>query len=599
MQQPNGPPKRYGMTDPISLAGPKAHDLELTKNLENALREDFHLFESPEESQQREEVLGRLQAIANEWVKKVSMDLGLSEGLAPEAGAKIFTFGSYRLGVHGPGADIDTLCVGPRHITRTHFFETLYPMLEQTPEVTELSAVPDAYVPVINFKFGNISIDFLYASLDKSSLPDDLDLLDEGNLKNLEEKSVLSLNGCRVTDQILRLVPNIPNFRTTLRSIKLWAKRRGVYSNVLGFLGGVSWALLVARICQLYPNAAPSTLLSRFFRVYEQWKWPNPVLLTPITDGTLGLGFKVWNPKIHYSDRGHLMPIITPAYPCMNSTYNVSESTLRILKEEFARGRDITFKIEQNGEPWNTLFLPSDFFYRYKIYIQIDIFADTEEHHRKWEGWVESKLRLLIKKLEITPLLKTAHPFPVSYNIPDHGKPKWEYSSTFFMGITFNISKNTNGPRNVDLTPPVLEFTTLVREWQARVPESMDIRVHYVKKNMLPSIVFGPEGPPKPVASGTKRKRRERDASGAAGVSAASGTSGRQRVTKRVKEEPIAEQPPAGLSLFSLSLSVRLSFSLCPLFSASSLLLFYYFFVFIRVCYGVFASSFYLFLFYF
>jgi poly(A) polymerase len=71
---------------------------------------------------------------------------------------------------------------------------------------------------------------------------------------------------------------------------------RAVYSNVVGFLGGVAWALMVARICQLYPNAAPSALLSRFFRVYEQWKWPNPVLLTNIQETTLGL--KVWNPKV-------------------------------------------------------------------------------------------------------------------------------------------------------------------------------------------------------------------------------------------------------------------------------------------------------------
>lgn len=526
-----GAPKRYGMTDPISLDGPTPVDVDSTERLRTLLRDEFHLFESEAESQHREEVLGRLDHVAKEWVKAVSIKKGLSEQVAAEAGAKIFTFGSYRLGVSGAAADIDTLCVCPRHITRPDFFTDLYEMLKSEPDISELSAVPDAYVPVIKFKFANIEIDFLFATLDKAVIPEDLDLLDEANLKNLDEKSVLSLNGCRVTDQILRLVPNIENFRLTLRSIKLWAKRRGIYANVVGFLGGVSWALLTARICQLYPNALPSTLLSRFFRVYEHWKWPNPVLLTPITEGSLGLGLKIWNPKINYSDRGHLMPIITPAYPCMNSTYNVSHSTLTILKEEFKRGREITFAIENKGEAWNKLFDKADFFSRYKIFVQIEVFADTEEHHLKWVGYVESKLRLLVRSLEDTPNVKYAHPLTKCFLTTS---AKWACCSSFFMGLSFDMS---NGAPKIDLTPAVSDFVAFVRRaWDTPqyTSEGMDLSVRWVSRAQLPEVVYEDE----PHARLPVKRKREPQASPAASPS----------TDKRAKPEPATPSPVANRS---------------------------------------------------
>ena len=64
---------------------------------------------------------------------------GLSEATATAAGGKIFTFGSYRLGVHGPGTDIDTLCVVPKHVSREDFFDTFEDMLKELEGVTEVS----------------------------------------------------------------------------------------------------------------------------------------------------------------------------------------------------------------------------------------------------------------------------------------------------------------------------------------------------------------------------------------------------------------------------------------------------------------------------
>jgi len=57
-----------------------------------------------------------------------------------------------------PGSDIDTLCVVPKIVEREDFFEVMYDLLRQRPEVTELAAVPDAFTPVITMKFSDIPV---------------------------------------------------------------------------------------------------------------------------------------------------------------------------------------------------------------------------------------------------------------------------------------------------------------------------------------------------------------------------------------------------------------------------------------------------------
>jgi poly(A) polymerase len=87
----------------------------------------------------REIVLGRVASLVKKFVRTVSLNRGLSEAAANAAGGKIFTFGSYRLGVHGPDTDIDTLCVVPKHVSREDFFDVFEQMLREAEGVTEVS----------------------------------------------------------------------------------------------------------------------------------------------------------------------------------------------------------------------------------------------------------------------------------------------------------------------------------------------------------------------------------------------------------------------------------------------------------------------------
>ena len=71
----------------------------------------------------------------------------------------------------------------------------------------------------------------------------------------------------RSTVLILSLVPDVEKFRVTLRAVKLWAQGQGLYSNILGYLGGFSWAVLVAKICMDYPQLSAPELIRTFFEV--------------------------------------------------------------------------------------------------------------------------------------------------------------------------------------------------------------------------------------------------------------------------------------------------------------------------------------------
>ena len=84
-----------------------------------------------------------------------------------------------------------------------------------------------------------------------------------------------------------------------------------------------------------------------------------------------GYGLTVWSAQ---TAMRQVAPMITPAYPAMNSQLSVSRQTLQILQEEFNRAHEIVDQLWKDHQKspekelnWKTLFEPSDFFISYPV----------------------------------------------------------------------------------------------------------------------------------------------------------------------------------------------------------------------------------------
>lgn len=371
------------------------------------------------------------------------------------------------------------LCIGPKHVERLPFFFELVEVMKSVRDISEIDAVLDAAVPIVKIRFLDIDLDIQYAQMTYARIPPDFDILDPNARRNCNERCVGSLAGPRVADQILRLVPKQESFRLALRAIKLWAADRGVYSNKVGYPGGVALAILVARVSQLWPSANASMLVMKFFMFYQQWRWPNPILLCPLPVPTPGS--QCWNPKYNPMDAKQLMPIITPAEPCVNSTYNVSRSTKRVLLEEFRRGHRVCQEIAQGKSTWTSLFEKSDFFSKYMHYLQISVGADTEDDARRWFDFIESRIRFLLKALEDLQYVN-AHVFPERISVPESDI---QHCQAMYIGLTFDMPE---GAGQCDLSQAILSFESRL-DWPGRTEHMYRPRFDAVRRSQLPESV--------------------------------------------------------------------------------------------------------------
>lgn len=542
-----GPHVKFGVSDPISLHEPTDADRQLSELMREELEAQFPA-ETSEGMARRQAVLKEIEHMVGEWATSLAAEAGSD---AQRQMVRITTLGSYRLGVVHPGSDIDTLCIAPPSVRREDFFSSFVEQLDRHADITECVPIPDAYTPIIKLKMRGVCIDLLFARLAQplAAEEDYLEAVREDDvLCNMDEKSVRCLNGFRVADQILSLVPNQETFRRTLRFVKYWARRRLIYSNVLGFFGGITWSLLVARVCQLYPYYAPSQLVNRFFRLYLQWNWTKAVMLCEIMEPREDPGFaglKVWNPKTNPADRQHVMPVITPAFPAMNSTYNVTETTKRIMLEEFKRGLEVMKLVEEKKATWSRVHESLPFFEQFEHFLWLEVLVRTDEVLQKFSGWVESKLRILVMQLEaVTGLL--IRPNPLMYDL--HGSdPDWPLGCGMFIALTFSREGGAYPGLTVDLRGPITQFMEVISQWADKdlYAGQFRLRMKRIRRSELPEYALDPEAAARRRATHPRTEASPRQGSTAA-ASGAAATSPQNAALPIPKRTRTQAPPPPG-----------------------------------------------------
>lgn len=204
-------------------------------------------------------------------------------------------------------ADIDVL------ILTSCEEEQFYKRLTSCELLQNLTYIKSASVPIIKFDFLETAFDLIIVN----NLTFD-QLFNPQQILTLDAKTLRKISGLRTTIKLLTLIPNLTVFGKLLTTVKSWAKQCQIYGQTYGFLGGIAWSILVAKICQLFDN--PS--LSDFFHYYSAYNWSKPLTLCEPEDHRFNI-FS-WQPTKH---RPSFIKILIPISPLLNTAHHLTHST--------------------------------------------------------------------------------------------------------------------------------------------------------------------------------------------------------------------------------------------------------------------------------
>ncbi len=155
------------------------------------------------------------------------------------------------------------------------------------------------------------------------------------------------------------------------------------------------------------------------------------------------------------------MYIITPAYPNMNSTYNISESQLKRIEKGFMNAYKIIKLVQYDEVDWSDFLLEYPFFHDSYHFIEIKILSEDVKEFEKWKGLVIARIRylLIILEQEIEEKFEL-NLWPSEKDVHYPNNPKFKYACYLYISI-----------KSIGFNAGIINLTNSVNKWRSSLYE--------------------------------------------------------------------------------------------------------------------------------
>lgn len=146
-------------------------------------------------------------------------------------------------------------------------------------------------------------------------------------------------------DSLKNFIRNYKDFQVLISFVKHWASINHIYGKAYGFMGGISYAIMIVYYLETFfqkfqhtleldnSNKRFISLITNFFEFYSTFKWHENIV------SLVDLDFIHNETSVLFSEQRKRTPIsiLSTIYPYHNTTRNISENGKRIIISEFKR----------------------------------------------------------------------------------------------------------------------------------------------------------------------------------------------------------------------------------------------------------------------